>query len=204
MKKIKVPYLTYDDIRRYSDDFISKYNPSRTIPTPIEEIVEIKFGIDIIPLPGLHQSYNVDGFIYSDLKAIAVDESVYFNRPARYRFTLAHEIGHRILHKDFYEQYKFKLISEWKDFIKSISDKDYSYLEYHAYCFAGLILVPPKQLLSITKKAISHIEKEGISLKKSWDFAWDYISEHLAKEFVASKEVIIRRLEFDKTKEQYK
>lgn len=82
--------------------------------------------IDIIPLPGLHQSLEVDGFTQSDLSSIYVDEFVYKSRPGRYRFTLAHEVGHIVLHNDIYQKANFQNSQEWKDFINSISDTDHS------------------------------------------------------------------------------
>jgi len=38
----------------------------------------------------------MEGFISGDLNVIYVDELIYDQRPARYRFTLAHEIGHDV------------------------------------------------------------------------------------------------------------
>jgi hypothetical protein len=58
-------------------------------PPPIEEIAEIKCGLDIIPLPGLRDLLEVDGFISSDLSCITVDQFVLERRLNRYRFTLA-------------------------------------------------------------------------------------------------------------------
>lgn len=68
------PYLSYDDLRRRARDFLQTYHPSGSIPVPIEEIVEFEYEIDIIPVPGLHNAFEVDGFISSDLKALTVEE----------------------------------------------------------------------------------------------------------------------------------
>ena len=38
----------------------------------------------------------MEGFISGDLNVIYVDELIYDQRPARYRLTLAHEIGHDV------------------------------------------------------------------------------------------------------------
>jgi hypothetical protein len=75
------PFLSYDDLRRRARDFLHTYHPSGTIPVPIEEIVEFEYEIDIIPVPGLHNAFEVDGFISSNLKAITVDAFVYNHRP---------------------------------------------------------------------------------------------------------------------------
>ncbi|MBI2478779.1 MAG: hypothetical protein HYV60_09140, partial [Planctomycetia bacterium] len=59
---IKAPILSYDDLRRRADEFLTEHNPSRTVPVPIEEIIEFELGMDIVPTPGLHQFLEVDGF----------------------------------------------------------------------------------------------------------------------------------------------
>jgi len=96
------PILSYGDLRRRAGDFLRTHHPDGTIPIPIEEIVESQHRIDIIPVPGLHKAFEVDGFISSDLKAITVDAFVYEQRPGRYRFTLAHELAHAVLHRRIY------------------------------------------------------------------------------------------------------
>jgi hypothetical protein len=91
------PILSYRDLRRRAGDFLRTYHPAGTIPVPIEEIVEFRYRMDIIPVPGLQDAFEVDGFISSDLKAITVDASMQKHRQGRYRFTLAHELAHAVL-----------------------------------------------------------------------------------------------------------
>ena len=138
----KAPFFRYEDFRLRAEDFLSKYHPSRKIPVPIEEIVDLRLNIDIVPMPGL-SNFDTVAYISSDLTEIRVDEFIYNNRPNRYRFSLAHEIGHRELHADFYRQFKFTDVASWKRFMTDIIPKDqYRHLEHHANSFAGLILVP--------------------------------------------------------------
>lgn len=128
-----------------------------TIPVPIEEIIEFEFGMNIIPIPGLHQGYEIDGFISSDLSEISVDQFVYESRPGRYRFTLAHELGHAVLHRKVYEAAAFSTIKKWKRFIEEIDLQDYEWLEWQGYAFAGLILVPPAPLKKKFAEAVRHL-----------------------------------------------
>ena len=65
----------------------------------IEEIVEFDFRINIVPVLGLQREFEVEGFTSGDLKNIYVDEYTYTDRITRYRFTLAHEMGHIVLHR---------------------------------------------------------------------------------------------------------
>ncbi len=45
--------LSYEDIRKRADDFLISHHPERSIPIPIEEIIEFQLDIHISPLPGL-------------------------------------------------------------------------------------------------------------------------------------------------------
>lgn len=50
---IKAPFLNYDRLRQLAEAFIEKRHPSRGIPIPIEEIIDVGLHIDIVPIPGL-------------------------------------------------------------------------------------------------------------------------------------------------------
>ena len=204
VNNIEIPFFSYEEIRNRADNFLRQYHPSREIPVPIEEIIEFQMNIDIFPIQGLHTILDIDGFTISDLSTIYVDDFVYKSRPGRYRFTLAHEVGHIILHKEIYSKANFQNIKEWKDFINSISDKDHSWLEYHVYTFGGLVLVPAEHLKEHTQYHIERIGKEDISLSENWDFAWDRIADQLAKDFEVSTQVIEKRLSKDKVMDLYR
>ena len=176
VNNIEIPFFSYEEIRNRADNFLRQYHPSREIPVPIEEIIEFQMNIDIFPIQGLHTILDIDGFTISDLSTIYVDDFVYKSRPGRYRFTLAHEVGHIILHKEIYSKANFQNIKEWKDFINSISDKHRSWLEYHVYTFGGLVLVPGEHLIKLAEFHVNRIQEEGISLRENWDFAWDCIN----------------------------
>ena len=49
----KAPFLPYDKIRPYAQLFLEKYHPTKTVPIPIEEIIEFELKMDIIPMPNL-------------------------------------------------------------------------------------------------------------------------------------------------------
>jgi len=186
--------LSYEDLRRRADAFLAEHHPSLSIPVPIEEIVEFQLGMDIIPVPGLHQAFEIDGFTTSDLGEISVDQYVYESRPGRYRFTLAHEVGHVLLHRHIYEARSFTSIGEWKEFVDSISETDYGWLEYQAYAFGGLVLVQSGPLIGETNACVQRIQGEGIDVAANWDFAWTRIAAFLAKSFDVSTGVVEKRL----------
>jgi len=202
--EIEVPYYSYAEIKNRAYEFLRKYHSSLSLPIPIEEILEFEFKINIVPLPRLHRDHEIDGFISSDLTTISVDEFVYESRLGRYRFTLAHEAGHIILHKKFFKEHVFSTIKGWKEFAQSISIREYSFLETHANNFAGLILVPPTPLLKLFDESVKAAEEANFSFKNHIDVIIQYIVENIAKKFNVSREVIMIRLEKDKLLERIK
>jgi hypothetical protein len=199
MMSISIPYLSDACLRRAAAEFLANYHNPCTIPVPIERIVEFSLGIDIIPNPGMHRSYDIDSMLSLDMQQVCVDGAVFENFPARYRFSLAHEIGHRQLHAEVYCQLEFSEIGAWKEFIcNEVGEKDYGKLEYQAYTFAGLVLVPPELLHKQLRAAIAMAESRGMTIQADSDLARDAIEGYLSKQFVVSRDVIRRRIGYDK------
>ncbi len=191
---LRPPILSYEDLRRRAGDFLRTHNATATIPVPIEEIVEFNYRMDIVPVPGLQDAFEVDGFIASDLKSITVDAFIQERRPARYRFTLAHELGHAVLHRRIFLANRFRRVEDWKRFQRDMDEVDRGWIEWQAYAFAGLILVPAEALVAEYQKAAERVVRRGHSLKDMPDTAQFIIAEWLAKRFEVSAQVIERRL----------
>lgn len=102
--KTSPPKWSYNKIREFSDQFLKEYCPQLTLPIPIEEIVELKIGIRISTIKYLKQKYDIDGFINSEFNEITIDDDVFNQFEKRSRFTIAHELGHKILHSEMYGQ----------------------------------------------------------------------------------------------------
>ena len=196
---ISAPNYSSKHIKEKAEAFLHEYHPSLSVPVPIEEIIEFELNINIVPLHGLHRAFEIDGFTSNDLSTISVDAFVQESRPGRYRFTLAHEVGHVVLHRNFFLHNIFESVSEWKDFTQSISPRDYGIIEWQAYQFAGLVLVPAKVLRAKYHEAIELARKTGVvSGKDIQPPAQQYIANWLAKQFVVSPEVIEKSLQRDK------
>jgi Zn-dependent peptidase ImmA (M78 family) len=196
---ISIPFLSDHVLRHAAEEFLAAHHPSRKIPVPIEAIVEFQLGIDIVPIPGIHRAYDIDSMLSHDMRQICVDEAVFEDFPGRYRFSLAHEVGHRQLHAEIYSQLEYLDIAQWKGIIANeIGEKDYGKLEFQAYAFAGLILVPPAPLADRFRAAIALAESKGLTVKTDSDVARDAVESYLSREFVVSRDVIRRRLTYDK------
>src|SRR2546426_1751732 len=148
------PRLEYEAIRLKADEVLKRLWPEATIPINVERIVDARLKIDIIPVPGLRDEIGVDGFLSRDRDAIYLDERVSNAIPSRYRFTLAHEVGHLVLHEELYKVADFTTPAEWLEFQSSLLEKDYSRYEFQAYCFGGLMLSPRVALSNAVQEAV--------------------------------------------------
>ena len=185
---IQLEKLRKEDIKLRANEFCSKYNPNKEIPVPIELIIESKLNIDIVPLADLKGSLDNDGFIAGDFSTIYLDQDVYWNVETRYRFSLAHEIGHYWLHESIFKSLKFRTIDEWKNVYLSIDDKDYNWLEFQANMFAGFILIPD---YALEPKFTDLLEKErttiqtGKNIDQPRDTYLDYVVSYLARKLAS-------------------
>ena len=98
---------TIDEIEKLADEFNLTYfsannENSITLPVPVEDIAEHYLGyqIDFVN-EGLFSDPEILGGIDFDENKIYVNASVE-DHDGRYAFTIAHEIGHHVLHRDTY------------------------------------------------------------------------------------------------------
>lgn len=174
---------------------MARYHASKRIPIPIERIVEFELKLDIVPVPSLEEAFEIVGFTSSDLSEITVDEYVYESQANRYRFTLAHEAGHVVLHAGLFKAQRFRTIDDWKGFVRTFPELDLSRLEWQAHSFAGLVLVPGDALERVVRDVIRQVKAQGINHER--DFANDLVVDVVATRFEVSAEVIQRRLGYD-------
>ena len=194
---LPIQYLSYNDLRGFADSFLARFHPSRTIPIPIEEIVDLQLQIDIIPLPGLRQAHDTEAFITSDMSAIYVDDYVYSSHPNRYRFSLAHEVAHAVMHQKVFRELAFTDLAGWLRSQQAVSAEAHGWLEWQAYAFAGLVLVPPDALRTQFDGAVAYVAEQGLSLSEASDAARRIIARVLARESEVSPSVIEKRLDKD-------
>jgi Zn-dependent peptidase ImmA (M78 family) len=204
MTDLNVEYLPYARISQIADSFLATHNASGLIPVPIEEIVEMSMGLEIIPIPGLQKEYDIEGFTSSDFQTIYVDDFVFSNREYRYRFTLAHEVGHICLHRDILKDFSIDSVESWVRFVSTVNQDDYGTLELQGYDFGGLVLVPRNDLkrsfLENLEAFLPKIEKAKLAGSKRGDYleyVLDGISTPLSREFNVSRDVIQRRIKKD-------
>lgn len=195
------PILSYEEINSRAEKFLKENGRENTIPVDIETIVEFDLGLNIFPFPNLQTTFDIEGFISGDLTVIYVDEFIYRQRPARYRFTLAHETGHFIFHSDLITNFRPERVAEWTNFVINIDEDTYDWLEWQAYTFAAAVLVPRPVLkdhfnreISVLKPKIDYVRSRGLSDESSQDYIVNAIAAKLVKIFDVSADALSRRI----------
>lgn len=186
------PDLSYKNVVEASENFIKEKHPSLSLPIPIEEIVELKMNIALVAVPGIKDLLGIDAFINSSFTQITVDENSLIKFPERTRFSLAHEIGHLILHNAWYKKYGPKSFEDYLTFYDNIDKKAYKYMEIQASTFAGLVLVPSELLVNELMKRFGktpHLENPEFFIP---------VAQDLLDIFEVSGEVMLRRLQKEK------
>lgn len=151
------PNLRYSDVAKAANDFLKSYHPSLSLPVPIEDILEHQMDLALFAIPNIKSLLGIDAFINADFTQITVDEESFTKFPERTRFSIAHEIGHLVLHKEWYANHGPKDLSDYLNFPDRINDQAYIYIEIQAHTFAGLILVPKNLLLGELRKRLGRI-----------------------------------------------
>lgn len=208
MINLNVKYLSNAYIASVADSVL-KQNSLTSIPVNIERVIEFNYRMDIVPIPGLLDLAETDGVCSSDCTVIFVDDFIYHKRYFRYRFTLAHELGHRVLHKCYFDKLSFSSVTEWPSVIEQIDTWDRDKMEYQAYMFAGMVLVPTGILrvefnkqLRLIKSHIEQAKLNGIRREDYLPTMLDAIANGLSPKFEVSRSVLSKRIVFECLQEE--
>lgn len=196
-ENFKAPYFSKDEIWRRADEFRNKVWPSNDIPVDVMSIVEFELDMQFRSVSSLREDDDVDALLLGDWQTIIVDQGLFMDDrySNRLRFSIAHELGHYVMHKNLFMQIPHATTEEWICFMRDIPETEYRYIEYHAHEFAGRFMVPPEALKTELEKALTLVEKKGLSRTKLVDDAHlSYLANGIAKPFDLSSEVIERRL----------
>ncbi len=93
----------------------------------------------------------------------------------------------------------FSTIAGWKKAMASIPEEQYAWIEWQAYCLAGLMLVPPAALSALFEDQAAKAKAAGVNLDKLDRDARKYIESNLGRfHFHVSGEVIAKRMAKDR------
>lgn len=183
--------LNYAQIKEIAEGFLKKYHPDLSVPVPIDDIAELKLGFGLVTIPLLKSSFDIDGFINSTFDQITIDDDIFNLYEERSRFTIAHELGHWVLHSSIYSRFKIQTPDNYLDFQNRITEEDQKWLEIQANIFAACFLVPTSKL----KEEFSLTLKEEMVPSGASEEYFIPLLEQLPLKFKVSWAVLYRRMQ---------
>ena len=139
-----------DLIEEAADQLLDQYRDfagAFDLPVPVESIAEhfLKYDLEITD-EGLFADSGFLGGISFETNTIFVNASIE-DHEGRYTFTIAHEIGHHVLHKELYDE----LISD-RSQILCREEKKKPLIEQQADRFAASLMMPRRLLVDEVEK----------------------------------------------------
>lgn len=201
---IKPDKIYFSEIRKKAEEFRNEYCKD-DFPVPIEEIVEFDLGIEVRPVENMRIKTDLDAVISKDLSVIFLEKSLMENHRQlfRYRFALAHEVGHLVLHADKLKKTKFATIDEWIKIRSESNEEDILWLEKQAMEFGGRLMVPREILLEEVSKLQDNIQMYFDSYPDAgFETITSFIATNINRKFEVSDEVIKRRIINEKILEE--
>jgi Zn-dependent peptidase ImmA (M78 family) len=153
---LNVPEIDDGQIEQLSSRLLEDYwaenpNLTRSIQSPIESIAEHYLGYELIVTDeGLFESSELLGGIVFEEQVILVNASIE-HHDGRFAFTVAHEIGHHVLHRDLY----FAQLKGGDSEIICRDTEDKPLIEVQADRFASSLLLPE----SLVRQAFKQLDR---------------------------------------------
>ncbi len=132
-------------------------------PIPVEDIIERCLGLRLL-YDDLHRVFGRDvlGAVYVESKAICINERLFeSSSEGRLVFTIAHEVGHWVLHRQYLEAQE---TDSSRQIIVSKKGNSKDTIEWQADYFASCLLMPEKEIREAFEKVCS---PEAIVVKRS-------------------------------------
>jgi Zn-dependent peptidase ImmA (M78 family) len=180
MKKRKIRFYDIPTLEKIAKTFLEKYNDSDTLEVNIEYIIEGKLGWEIICAPNLIEDHNIEAYISKD-KKIYMDPYLMDYKERKYRFTLAEEVAHHLLHSDVYKE-----CNDLEDHLKvynAITVKEYKRMDRNVKYLAASILMPADLF---EKQAFAIYERVDKNKYKTNEEVLYKVSLELSKVFVVN------------------
>ena len=191
-------YTTRLTLLQRAESFRNRFCRNAPFPLDIEYLLEKELGLELIPVSALRQTTRVSAYLKADFSGIVIDAEEYIDErfTNRLRFSLAHEIGHFILHRDIFRAQRINSIDEYIEQIDELNEENWCGLEWQANQFAGFLLVPYHELEHRVDETLREIEKRNLAgfLLENGEEVSSQVAPFLGRYFGVSAEVIERRL----------
>jgi Zn-dependent peptidase ImmA (M78 family) len=168
---MKVDRLSYDTIEGAALSLIAgykrKYPKAVMFPVPVDDIVECHLELDFgfTDLIGSLKVPDVLGALWFDEHKVRIDQSLDPDenpaKAGRYRYTVAHECGHWVLHRRYFlnratQPMLFDAEAEPSIVCRSSQNKEP--IEWQADTFASYLLMPKDAVFQVWQKLHGSLE----------------------------------------------
>lgn len=170
------------------------------LPVDVFTLVELRLRLDVIPFNDLVAKYGIDAALKPDFTGLYVDAESYVLwergpvwKQNRLRFSVAHELGHFVLHRDAAAKVKFRSFEEFARHF-NVSDGPKYHLEQEANEFAGRLLVPIMRL----REQFDQFANQIGAIIPSWISSEDLrlkFAETVAPKFGVHTQAVLTRLD---------
>jgi len=188
--------LSKEELRQISGESRGDYSS----PLDIDLLIEKEYDITLIEVGDLELSLQKEAAISPQLDRIYYDPAIY---ELRLRFSLAHELAHRILHGVFLREQECATLDAFVGFQRTLPFSTVRMMEWEANYFASCLLMPPDELSTII---CEYVESKCPQICKaqatfSRDRYLDHFSEQVAgftaNQFGVSIGAVKKRMEED-------
>lgn len=166
-----------------------------SLPIDSLTIADLELGLNLIPFHDLRSRFRIEAALSADFTSIYVDAEIFDlidTAPEwklnRLRFSIAHEIGHFVLHREEFQREGFKSVETFFEWTASLGGRKYD-IEKEANEFAGRLLVPREQLENEFNKVVKPFDDSLPSWRSNSELRRQ-ITEHIAPKFGVAPEVI--------------
>lgn len=162
-----VPVLNREDIEVKAEEVLEYVSPghlSQVVLSPLLTIIDTfakEFSVKFLfeeDLGSTSKGKKILGKFFPEQRVVAVDRSLELNEP-RWRFTLAHELGHLVLHRKVNVALGpnyYSIFADTVEQIQNASAKPKSaaqWLEWQANSFASSLLMPREPFIEAFQAA---------------------------------------------------
>jgi Zn-dependent peptidase ImmA (M78 family) len=136
-----VPNLTKTQLEATAQAWLKKFGKYDGRMLRLEHSLEVA-GFRIEPVPGLAEI--AEAYLPAKSNYIYVDEDQYLSNSHRWRFTLAEELAHDLIHRPMFAGMNSEQIVAFQE---SLSDEEYETIERQAKRLAGCLLMPEVEFI---------------------------------------------------------
>jgi hypothetical protein len=189
-----VPYYSFFDYKVLASQFLRRHGfpKGNSLPVDIEVLLD-KAGIQIHPVDRMYQDFGVKGAVLKTPVgyAIAIDANHYESESQEFyfRFTLAEELSHILLHEKLIAG--ISTLDEVLKFHASLNDEDYKWIEQQARSMASQLLLPSQVFDQYVVDWVrEHLEEIQATEFFNKDELAAFIAERMYKVLKLSRDVV--------------